>query len=88
MARTKKRFCALEADTKETAAMHSAPGQWRTGLYARLSVDNAETGKDSIESRLTSCAVFFRESRNLRSCMNISTGAGQAQTSTGPLLRK
>ena len=61
MARTKKRFNAIHEEQADTVKDSAAPGTWRTGLYARLSVDNEDGGKNSIESQLQILHSYFRD---------------------------
>lgn len=61
MARTKKRFRAIQAEKQELTSKLPTRGQWRTGLYARLSVDSADPGKDSIDSQLDILRGYFRD---------------------------
>lgn len=61
MARTKRRFNAVEDRKTEAARETTSTGVWRTGLYARLSVVDTSGRKDSIENQLHILRGYFQD---------------------------
>ncbi len=61
MARTKNQFNAIRREAEEKEQTHVSSGIWRTGLYARLSVDSENGKKESIENQLRIMYSFFKD---------------------------
>ena len=66
MARTKRRFNAIEDRAQEADRKEASSGVWRTGLYARVSVEDTSGRKDSIESQLSILRSYFRDKPEFR----------------------
>ena len=61
MARTKRRFNAVKDKKTEADRETASTGVWRTGLYARLSVEDTSGRKDSIENQLHILRGYFQD---------------------------
>ena len=66
MARTKRRFNAVEDRAQEADRKEASSGVWRTGLYARVSVEDTSGRKDSIESQLSILRSYFHDKPEFR----------------------
>ena len=66
MARTKRRFNAVEDRAQEADRKEASSGVWRTGLYARVSVEDTGGRKDSIESQLSILRSYFHDKPEFR----------------------